>query len=280
MLPCWGQQWHLAYPSSAQRCWAQRCWTDDSVVYTVKLILLIVAIKIGVLCFYEICSFLPTFHSSQFSSPWVQLILSCESALFMCDVVCWDCPFLFLPVPAQFKDHFFLKAFLQWKKYISPFTHPPTSLSVSLASVVPFYALIPFGPGYITIAPLLDSSPQEIDTLERRSHLSFMCVSLPHTHHIPTYAGGNLRKCSRNVQWVALNRILALAEWWWLWDISILGLVKQLPLGFFCCCCCCFVYFYFCCIFIISLFFFFSWEYLDHSFLSSGSLSLFFFGNL
>lgn len=195
--------------------------------------LLTVAIKIGVLCFYEICSFLPTFHSSQFSSPWVQLILACECALFMCDVVCWDCPFLFLPVPAQFKDHFFLKAFLQWKKYISRFTHPPISLSISLASVVPFYALSPFGPGYITIAPLLDSSPQEIDTLERRSHLSFTCVSLPHTHHIPTYAGGNPRKCSRNVQWVALNRILALAEWWWLWDISILGLVKQLPLGFF-----------------------------------------------
>lgn len=40
-----------------------------SVVYTVELIVLTMAVKMGVLCFCEICSFLLTFYSSQFSSP-------------------------------------------------------------------------------------------------------------------------------------------------------------------------------------------------------------------
>lgn len=40
-----------------------------SVVYTVELIVLTMAVKMDVLCFCEIFSFLPTFYSSQFSSP-------------------------------------------------------------------------------------------------------------------------------------------------------------------------------------------------------------------
>ena len=42
---------------------------SDSVVYTVKLICLTMAVRVGVLRFWEVCSFLPTFYSSQFSSP-------------------------------------------------------------------------------------------------------------------------------------------------------------------------------------------------------------------
>ena len=105
----------------------------DSVVYTVELILLTMAIRMGVLCFCEVCSFLPTFYSSQFGSPWMQLILSRECALSMCDVVCWDCPFLFLPVPAQFKDRLFWKPFSSEKNTFPPSpTHPSLSLSLLL----------------------------------------------------------------------------------------------------------------------------------------------------
>ena len=195
------------------------------------------------------------------------------SALFMCDVVCWDCPFLFLPVPAQFKDRYFLKAFLQWKKYISPFTHPPISLSVSRASVVLFYALIPFGPGYITIAPLLHSSPQEIDTLEEEAICHSRVCPSPTPAHPSTCRRESeemLKKCAAS----ALNRILA-----WLsdgdcgtfqsWDLS------RSFLWFFVVVAVLFVLFLFL-LYLYNLSLFFPWEHLDHSFLSSGSLSLFF----
>lgn len=66
--------------------------------------------------------------------------------------------FLFLSVSAQFKDHFFLKVF-------SPTTiDSPSQLSLFVyrALVGPFYALIPFGLGYIAFIPLYDSFSQEL----------------------------------------------------------------------------------------------------------------------
>lgn len=189
-LWCWGQRWYLAHPSSAQKCLV-------TVIYSIKFTLLTGSVKTlsgDTLCFFEICSFLPTFYSSQFSNPWVHLVLSPKCALFMFGVICWDCPFLLLSVPAQFKDYFVLTGFLQWKWIVPP--HLSLCLLCFGCSLLCTNSIWPWI-YYHYSSFYIDSFPQEIQALEGRGHLSFMFMSLPHTsQHMPEGIREMLKKCT------------------------------------------------------------------------------------
>lgn len=73
---------------------------------------------------------------------------------------------------------------------------PPPSLFLSHSLVVLFYALIPFGFGYITIIPLYVSFLQQVSALHGRGHLSFMFISpTPHLGFVkqfPFFWGGGV----------------------------------------------------------------------------------------
>lgn len=171
---CWGQWWHLAHPSCAQKRFSDP--VIDSISFTTP--------ECGrqAPCHEAIPPYVLRFaHFYLHSTPPNPATPECprhfpvNAPLLLVDVVCWDCPSLPLSVPAKFKDHFFLKDCAPTKIDV------PTPLSLSHSLVILFYALIPFGYGYITIIPLYVSFPQHVSALHGRGHLSFMFTTpTPH----------------------------------------------------------------------------------------------------